>query len=90
MSKQNNILSSENHSGAIYTSRLLDFKNLPKPKNADENSKKIDKKSSNDNNDRKNQNLTKIDDQDRELPNWDEKDLIIPEPKMQKQKNKKK
>ena len=31
-----NILSYATHPQAIYTSRLLDFKNLPEPKNADE------------------------------------------------------
>ena len=31
------ILSYTTHAQAIYTSRLLDFKNLPEPKNADDN-----------------------------------------------------
>ncbi|CAB4445142.1 unnamed protein product [Rhizophagus irregularis] len=30
-------LSYTTHSQAVYTSRLLDFKNLPEPKNADKN-----------------------------------------------------
>ena len=32
-----NILSYTTHAQAVYTSRLLDFKNLPEPKNADDN-----------------------------------------------------
>ena len=32
------------HPQAIYTSRLLDFENLPEPKNANDNSKKINEK----------------------------------------------
>jgi len=31
------ILSYSTHAQAVYTSRLLDFKNLPEPKNADDN-----------------------------------------------------
>ena len=36
-SSSTSILSYNTHSQAIYTSRLLDFKNLPEPKNADNN-----------------------------------------------------
>lgn len=50
MSKQNgndNKKSIETHPEAIYTSRLLNFKNLPEPKNADDDTTKINKKLSN-------------------------------------------
>jgi len=35
-SSSTGILSYTTHTQAVYTSRLLDFKNLPEPKNADE------------------------------------------------------
>ncbi len=37
----NSTLSYTTHSQAIYTSRLLDFKNLPKPKNAIDNNNNL-------------------------------------------------
>ena len=36
------ILSYTTHHQAIYTSRLLDFKNLPEPKNADSNNNSLE------------------------------------------------
>jgi hypothetical protein len=39
--KSTTTLSFDVHPQTIYTSRLLDFKNLPEPKNADDNTKKI-------------------------------------------------
>jgi hypothetical protein len=52
MSKQKSIndnkeLSNAIHPKAVYTSRLLDFKNLPEPKNAENDSIRINKKLSN-------------------------------------------
>ena len=36
-SSPTSVLTYTTHAQAVYTSRLLDFKNLPEPKNADDN-----------------------------------------------------